>query len=61
LDKILDGPEEEHDRFRVQKNGKGSWKKIMENIKYIKSKFPEYYDKYVTFLLTLHPQHDKKK
>jgi uncharacterized protein len=28
----LDGPEEEHDRLRVYKNGKGTFKDIMENI-----------------------------
>ena len=29
----LDGPEHIHDRYRVKKNGKGSWKKVYENAK----------------------------
>lgn len=57
----LDGPESEHDRFRINQNKKGSFRKLMENVRFIKEKYPEYYDKRIKFTVTLHPFHDLKK
>jgi len=54
----LDGPEDQHDRFRVQPDGSPSWKKILQNIEFIKTKFPKYFDKRIVFFVTLHPEHD---
>ena len=57
----LDGPESEHDRFRVFRNGKGTFKKIMKNVEYIKREYPDYFEKSVGFIVTIHPFHDLKK
>ncbi|MBI5264578.1 MAG: radical SAM protein [Bradyrhizobium sp.] len=39
----LDGPKELHDRYRVRRNGRGSFDAVIEKIELIKSKFPDYY------------------
>lgn len=57
----LDGPEEEHDKFRISIGGSGTHKRIMENIIYIKDTYPEFYKKKVNFMVTRHPEHDLKK
>jgi len=41
----LDGPEEEHDRLRVDESGRGSFKKIISNLAYIKAEYPELWKK----------------
>jgi len=41
----LDGSKENHDKNRVFSNGKGSFDKIMKNIKVIKEKLPEFFDR----------------
>jgi uncharacterized protein len=61
IDISLDGPEEEHNRYRVKPNGSGSFAEVFFNIKKIKEKFPGYFDKNIRFLLTIHPYHDLKK
>jgi len=61
VDISIDGPEEEHNKFRVTKDRKKTWKSIWENLDYIYNKFPDYYSKNVNFLATLHPQHDFEK
>jgi len=61
IDISLDGPAEEHDRFRVMANGEKTWKRIMRNVKYIKSQFPDYFKSRIRFFVTIHPQHDIKK
>lgn len=61
IDISLDGPKQEHDKFRVTKNSKGSWDAVMKNVKFIKTNFPVFYDKNVRFMVTLHPSHDIKK
>lgn len=38
----LDGDENENDRLRVDKNGSGTFSKVMKNIQKLKSKYPEY-------------------
>lgn len=54
----LDGPAQEHNKFRVFRNGKPTWDMIWENISRLKSNYPDYYQKKVRFLCTLHPFHD---
>ena len=58
LDISLDGPKEEHDKFRVTRGGKGTWDTIMKNLKEIRLKYPGFYENNVKFLCTLHPLHD---
>lgn len=58
LDISLDGPQEEHDKFRVNRNGEATWNTIWENIRKIKETFPNYYYKKINFLVTLHPFHN---
>lgn len=60
VDVSLDGPEEEHDKFRVTISGEKTWAKIMANLKKIKEKHPDYYNNRISFLVTLHPNHDSK-
>ena len=61
LDVSLDGPEQEHDKFRVTAAGEKTWAKIMENMRRLKNRHPEYYDANVNYLVTLHPQHNGKE
>ncbi|MCU0288178.1 MAG: radical SAM protein [Acidobacteria bacterium] len=56
----IDGPESEHNKFRVTPDHKGSWKVVMDNLYRLKKRYPEFYDRKVTFLCTIHPRHDKK-
>lgn len=58
LDISLDGPERQHDRFRVKSDGKGTWKIIISNLKNLKQKYPDYYHKRVNYIATMHPLHD---
>lgn len=58
IDISLDGPAQEHDKFRVDRNGGKTWSKIWENISRMKSRYPEYYKSKVHYLATLHPQHN---
>ena len=61
IDISFDGSEEEHDRFRISIGGGGTHNRIMKNIIYIKNTYPEFYEKRVKFMVTLHPEHDVKK
>lgn len=61
LDISLDGPQEEHDRFRKDIHGHGSFARIMENISHIQSQYPSYFKEKIRFFLTLHPNHDLNK
>lgn len=45
----LDGPEEIHNQSRKYLNGKGSFERIMERLRFIKNHYPEYYDTRVSF------------
>ena len=58
LDISIDGPEKEHDKFRVTRKGEKTWARIMSNIKKIKERYPLYYDNNVNYLVTVHPNHD---
>ena len=57
----LDGPEEIHDRNRIQKNGKGSFKVLMKNIERIQSINSEYYKKRVNYSVVISPEYDLYK
>ncbi len=61
IDISLDGPKGEHDKFRVQKNGTGSFDDVFSNIQNIKKKNPQYYDNMIRFLTTIHPYHNVKE
>lgn len=58
IDISLDGPKEEHDKFRRLRDGHSTWAPIMENIAGIVAKYPVYYKEKVNYLSTLHPGHD---
>jgi len=53
----LDGPEEIHDKNRIySNNSKGTFKKIISGLKYIKNKNQDYYSSNINFVVTLsHP------
>jgi uncharacterized protein len=41
----IDGPKEMHDKNRVFASGKGSFELIMKNLKWIKSTYPDFFEK----------------
>ena len=49
----LDG-DELGSSYRVDKQGKGSFKRVFANIKLLQDTYPEYFDKYVNFNAVLH-------
>jgi len=51
----LDGPKKIHDRYRKFANGRGTYDRIYNNLKLIKSAYPEYYEKKVRFNIVLSP------
>lgn len=57
----IDGPEDEHDKFRHTVSGSKTWKNITDNLDQIRKKYPAYYEDNINFLVTLHPFHDFKK
>ncbi len=57
IDVSLDGPQEEHDRFRITERGEKTWDVIWQNIKNLKRRYPDFYRDKVNFLVTLHPLH----
>ena len=59
IDISLDGPESEHDKFRIGKNGEKTWRTIMGNLEYIRERYPQYYKEKIKFLSTVHPFHDE--
>ena len=61
LDVSLDGPAEEHDKFRVTRNGRKTWDVITQNLLTLQEKYPDFYKDKVNFLTTLHPRHDYKR
>lgn len=54
----LDGPQILHDRYRVQKNGRGSFNRIKKNMLLMQSLYPDYYKKRVRFNMVLAPPYD---
>lgn len=57
----IDGPKEIHDRYRVFKNGKGTFNCIIKNLRTMKSMYPEYYNNKVRFNMVLAPPLDFDK
>jgi uncharacterized protein len=53
----LDGPQEVHDRYRVYANGRGTFEKIMKNLRYLKSLDENYYREKVIFSIVSAPPH----
>ncbi len=56
----LDGPRQAHDRYRVYKNGQGTFDTIMKNMQSIKEYSMEYFKSKVSFTATLAPPYDFK-
>lgn len=44
----LDGPEADHDRRRVDRQGEGTHARVMANLRHIRTTYPEYWQKRVT-------------
>jgi len=57
----LDGPEELHDRYRIFKNGKGSFGIVLKNLKKIYERDMEYFYNFVIFNVTAAPPIDYTK
>lgn len=55
----LDGPREMHNENRVFENGQGSFDKIMQNLKYVKDSYPEFFKK-INFNTVVPPGNDYK-
>jgi len=53
-----DGPEEIHDRNRVYRNGKGSYRNLVEKLRTFKKLYPEYYKNKIRFNMVLNPPAD---
>jgi len=53
----IDGSKAEHDANRKYANGEGSFDTIIENVKRIRHRYPEY-DKKLSFMTTINPQID---
>lgn len=54
----IDGPKKIHDRYRVFRNGKGSFNILVRNLRLMRDMFPEYYKKKVRFNMVLAYPHD---
>lgn len=54
----LDGPQLAHDRYRVMKNGKGSFNRIIKNIAKIRQVAPDYYDQHIRYNCVMSPSSD---
>lgn len=54
----LDGPQTEHDRNRIFKNGEGSFAKVMENLQRIYARDHDYYLKHISFNAVYDPTTD---
>jgi uncharacterized protein len=57
----LDGDQDLHDRYRVDRSGKGTFARIFNHIQFIKRSYPDYYKKHVHFLVTLSPPYHLEK
>jgi len=54
----LDGPEEVNDRYRIFRNGKGTFQRIMRNLEFVKTYNPDYYSRKVSILSVFAPPYD---
>jgi uncharacterized protein len=57
----LDGPKHIHDRYRVYKNGTGTYDSVIQNLEFMKANYPEYYKKNVTFSVVNTPPYHLKE
>jgi uncharacterized protein len=55
----LDGPEQINDRYRRFKNGKGTFKRIMKTLKFIREYNKDYYSRCVSISSVFSPPFDK--
>ena len=53
----IDGPLEEHDKYRVLKNGNGSFNLIVKNLQKLQKMNRSYYKRRVSFVITLTPSY----
>ncbi|MGE5343576.1 MAG: radical SAM protein [Candidatus Omnitrophota bacterium] len=61
IDISLDGPQDQHDKFRVTVDNRGTFDDIMSHIIDIKTNFPVQFQENFRFFLTIHPLHDIKR
>jgi uncharacterized protein len=54
----LDGPKEDHDRFRVFENGSGTFDAVIKNLKQIKAYNPEYFENKISFNAVISPPYN---
>jgi len=54
----LDGPKKYHDRYRLFKNGGGTFDVILDNLKRIKKQSPEYFGNSISFNAVVSPPYD---
>ena len=57
----LDGPKEVHDKYRVYKDGRGTFNKIVDNLQRIRAINPEYFERNVVLAQTTAPPYDLLK
>lgn len=56
----LDGLKEVNDRYRLFKNGRGTFKRIMNNLEFMKKQNPEYFYRQVSIACVFSPPFDKR-
>lgn len=54
----MDGPQNEHDRLRVDCSGNGTYKIIEKNLQYIREQYPNYYKQYISIVSVFDPYTD---
>ncbi len=54
----IGGPSEEHDRYRVFRNGKGSFNSVFKNMQKLQAMDKDYYERRVSFAITLAPPYN---
>lgn len=54
----IDGPQREHDRLRIHKDGMGSYERIFQNIRRIREGYPEYFKEMVNTVCVFDPKTD---
>lgn len=56
----LDGNEENHSYRVLKKNKKSSFSKVIENIDFVKNKYPDYFENHISFNAVLHNRNSVK-
>jgi uncharacterized protein len=57
----LDGSKDQHDRYRVFSNGRGTFDKIMRNLRKVKKYSEEYFERNISFNAVITPPYDFEK